>query len=1158
MQRGLYRSGAILLLLALVACAKAGALPVAFKSPDQTVTTGTVVTLDAGGSTDPAGGRLRYGWSFDSIPAGSLAAFALADTPTPQFVADMPGTYKVRLVVFAQDYASEPALTTVTASACGANVPTVGSLVATPNNSSVGVAVKLTAPEVADLDNSATCDLHQTLTYAWSFLGQPSGSRARFADRNAVSPAFTPDVDGPYRVQLIVTDSTGRSSDPAAGIIVVSVQSCGNHNPSVDALAANPPQPGLGIATQLSATISDADNIAPCSLHQSVSYQWSLVGLPPSSHAFLNSTTVVNPSFAPDVAGDYVARLVVTDNTGLASAAKDLKVNASSCGGAPPVAQLSFAPAAPGIGSTVQLGAQVTSQDKLSCGLAKTFTYAWSVLQQPVGSAARLNDPTAADPSFVADQPGNYLVSLEVTDSAGLLSDPQTITITAAACGNNPASITSLTPSVAKPVVGQQVVVSADVFNPDQSCVNFTLARSYAWTVVTRPTGSAAFFTDPTAPLGSVTVDAPGSYRLALVVTEASGIKSKQAFLDLTTSFCGLAAPSVTGTSAAPADPNRTAIDPGQPVALSAVVQDADNDRVACPTTPLQTFKLSWRLDSRPLNSSAVLSDPGAVSPQITPDQPGTYQYSVVATDSTGLSSARAYGTFTPSSCGTHAATLTALPAQVSTAPHAGVLLTATPSDPDAACGIRKTFTYQWSVVTAPLGSAGSFDNAASPSAVFTPDSAGAYSLSVAATDSAGNVSAPAFVQVATGSDGLPFEPAPELGGHAAKNAIAVIKYSHLAPRYRARRPVELRPDAPLRRDDSRRDPFVAIPDAHPGLQREAHAGGKRYPFNFGAARKKRVFVSEAHGPFDRVDFCHKCRLPERDPEPFSLPDGKSVHARVRADDPPVRVDEGPRTNAPFGARFYKRRVRVRPRPHEAKLDAFALLRAGEGSGDRLCSDFDFRAFAEREDQTGELLGGGSVEKIALVFGWIAPAKEPRGSVFVAFDPRVMAGGDLTRAESVGNREELSQFDGAIARGAGARRFAREVRIDERRDDLFGEELPPIERKMREPERIGRAPRVVLVLRRAAAAVAPRGARIVGVVPEVERDADHLIPRVVEARRRDGGVDAAAHRHHDALARFHRRVPSTSRRYCPWSTVFTAPCARSTSFAARSTASLCR
>jgi len=52
------------------------------------------------------------------------------------------------------------------------------------------------------------------------------------------------------------------------------------------------------------------------------------------------------------------------------------------------------------------------------------ITYAWSFLSRPPGSSAAFSNPAAVNPTFVADQPGDYVIQLIVTDSLGAASQP--------------------------------------------------------------------------------------------------------------------------------------------------------------------------------------------------------------------------------------------------------------------------------------------------------------------------------------------------------------------------------------------------------------------------------------------------------------------------------------------------------------------------------------------------------------------------------------------------------------------------------------------------------------------------------------------------------------------------------------------------------------
>ncbi len=89
------RTLAALALVLLVACATPGSSTLSVDAgPDQSVAVGTTVALDGSRST----GALTYAWTFVERPIGSAATLANPATAEPTFVADAPGTFRVRLV----------------------------------------------------------------------------------------------------------------------------------------------------------------------------------------------------------------------------------------------------------------------------------------------------------------------------------------------------------------------------------------------------------------------------------------------------------------------------------------------------------------------------------------------------------------------------------------------------------------------------------------------------------------------------------------------------------------------------------------------------------------------------------------------------------------------------------------------------------------------------------------------------------------------------------------------------------------------------------------------------------------------------------------------------------------------------------------------------
>ncbi len=74
-------------------------IPIADAGPDQNVANGALVRLDGSNSRDPDGDVINFRWRVLSSPQGSLADLNGSETPTPTFIADVDGIYRIELVV---------------------------------------------------------------------------------------------------------------------------------------------------------------------------------------------------------------------------------------------------------------------------------------------------------------------------------------------------------------------------------------------------------------------------------------------------------------------------------------------------------------------------------------------------------------------------------------------------------------------------------------------------------------------------------------------------------------------------------------------------------------------------------------------------------------------------------------------------------------------------------------------------------------------------------------------------------------------------------------------------------------------------------------------------------------------------------------------------
>jgi hypothetical protein len=89
--------------------------PIANAGPDQTVTVGTLVTLNGSQSSDPDGDPITFQWRFVSIPEGSAATLTDADKAQATFTPDVVGEYTLSLTVTDPDGATGSDTVKVTA-----------------------------------------------------------------------------------------------------------------------------------------------------------------------------------------------------------------------------------------------------------------------------------------------------------------------------------------------------------------------------------------------------------------------------------------------------------------------------------------------------------------------------------------------------------------------------------------------------------------------------------------------------------------------------------------------------------------------------------------------------------------------------------------------------------------------------------------------------------------------------------------------------------------------------------------------------------------------------------------------------------------------------------------------------------------------------------
>ncbi len=661
------------------------------------------------------------------------------------------------------------ALCLTLAAGCASKVnPPLASVAAVPA-AHVGVALQL--------DGSASISLRASnpLTYAWAFTALPPRSKAALNDPHLVKPSFIPDRVGTYSLLLTVDDGLLASS---ASVDVVVTDDC---RPTIAALSQSPEKPQIGQTAAISATPGTT-----CGGSTIVAWQWVVAAAPPGSRATIQLPSTATPSFAPDLRGYYDLLVQVTDSFGLQSDNSDPKAHLTystqPCGDNGPVVQsISAAPQNPDVGAQVALSAVVADADSDpagSCGLKRTFSYGWSLLELPAGSAARLNNAAIRAPSFTPDLHGSYVVGLIVTDNLGRQSQLFKQTLATTGCGD--ATPTAAVLAVASVATGTSVqlhtaVTDADnpaydgtdtaggppVGSPAAGACNLPLNYSYRWTLVSAPLGSKALLNNAGLSNPSFLADVQGSYGLSVVAAASTGHASAPAFVTVTALACG----SVPITAAI-VPPSAAAT--GTPFSMTATVVDSND---SCSATPLvaRPFTYAWSIVSAPKGSKSALSGTNgagvspAASPSLSPDLAGDYTIGLAVTDQLGLKAIAAPAVVTAVNCNQAPTAVLSFSVAPITPVGGGLLTdggpeTGAPVTLAAVIGDKNTtgcpafisasYSYAWSIVNQPAGSFAQLNSAVGVAPSFTPDVIGNYRVQLIVTDAGGNVSLPVQLDV--------------------------------------------------------------------------------------------------------------------------------------------------------------------------------------------------------------------------------------------------------------------------------------------------------------------------------------------------------------------------------------------------------------------------
>lgn|GEM_PF-1083469 len=470
------------------------------------VTIGGIVTLDGSGSTDPTSTITGYNWTITSKPAGSNMTLSATNQAKTTFTPDVAGDYVVTLTATDASGQSSSQSIKITAST-SIPVTNVVSNVSFNGPSTTQPAQDIDLNSVITLDATGSQDpAQQALTISWALLSQPQGSKATLVTSNAVTH-LSPDVIGQYQIRARATNANGAYSD------VIYTYNVKNLAPKTVVQANATPVGGAGsinAATNTSVNLNAGGSVVPAG--DSATTAWTLTSKPAGSQVSLSAATGSAVNFVPDVAGNYVVTVVVTDTTTGKSTSYVMTVvvaqapTAVVSGSTAAIAQVTAPSLVSSAGVAVQLNGSSSSSS------AGSLTYAWSVISKPANSSASITTPAQANISFTPDVIGAYVLQLQVTDANGQTST-QSVKLNVG--GNPPVAVVSQ--SQASVLLGNSITVSA-ANSYDPAGGNLT----YQWALTSSPAGSTATISNATASSLSIQPDVVGTYNATVTVSNGS------------------------------------------------------------------------------------------------------------------------------------------------------------------------------------------------------------------------------------------------------------------------------------------------------------------------------------------------------------------------------------------------------------------------------------------------------------------------------------------------------------------------------------------------------------------------------------------------------------------------------------------------------------
>ncbi len=268
--------------------------PVANAGENKSVTTNTLVTLNAAKSFDPDGNQLSYSWAITTSPKVTNIILQQTTSKTLNFVPDVDGIYELSLTV--SDGIDSNTATIIITATSSVEIPNNPPVANTGSNQEVLVNQKVF------LDGSGSSDADgDPLIYTWSMIA-PFGSSAVLENAMSEHPNFTPDIDGDYEISLSVYDGTNNSE--SIDTVIVTAKT-----PNLAPIVVAGPNQFI--------VVNDTVYLDGSGSHDpegnEIFYAWEIIESPTDSSAMLTDVASAKTMFTPEIAGEYIVTLIVSD-----------------------------------------------------------------------------------------------------------------------------------------------------------------------------------------------------------------------------------------------------------------------------------------------------------------------------------------------------------------------------------------------------------------------------------------------------------------------------------------------------------------------------------------------------------------------------------------------------------------------------------------------------------------------------------------------------------------------------------------------------------------------------------------------------------------------------------------------------------------------------